>query len=174
VGEYAQSCLARERMFEYMAEAHGTRSVLVRLNYATDLRYGVLLDIATKVHAGVPVDVSMGWINTIWQGDANAALLSAFALCSAPPTVLNLTGPDVVSVREAALRFAHLFDRADPEIVGVEADAALLSDASKCHALFGPPAVDTDTLIDWTAAWVASEQPTLGKPTHFETRDGRF
>jgi hypothetical protein len=116
----------------------------------------------------------MGWINTIWQGDANAALLSAFELCSAPPTVLNLTGPEVVSVREAALRFARLFDRADPEIVGVEADAALLSNANKCHALFGPPAVDMDTLIDWTAAWVASEQRTLGKPTHFETQDGRF
>jgi nucleoside-diphosphate-sugar epimerase len=174
LGEYAQSCLARERMFEYMAEEHGTRSVLVRLNYATDLRYGVLLDIATKVQAGVPVDVSMGWINTIWQGDANAVLLSAFDLCSAPPTVLNLTGPELVSVREAAVRFARLLDRPDPEFTGSEAQTALLSDSSRCHSLLGPPTVDADTLIEWTAAWVASEQPTLGKPTHFETRDGRY
>jgi nucleoside-diphosphate-sugar epimerase len=174
VGEYAQSCLARERMFEYMAEAHGTRSVLVRLNYATDLRYGVLLDIATKVQAGVPVDVSMGWINTIWQGDANAVLLSAFDLCAAPPSVLNLTGLEVVSVRDVALRFARLLDRPDPEFVGVEATAALLSDAGKCRTLFGPPGIDADTLIEWTAAWVAADQPTLGKATHFETRDGKY
>jgi len=174
VGEYAQSCLARERMFEYMAETHGTRSLLVRLNYATDLRYGVLLDIATKVHTGIPVDVSMGWINTIWQGDANAILLSAFDVCSAPPTVLNLTGPELVSVRETALRFAELLNRPEPEFVGIEAETALLSDAARCRAMFGAPTVDVDTLIEWTAAWVAAEQPTLGKPTHFETRDGTY
>jgi len=174
VGEYAQSCLARERMFEYMAEAHGTRSVLVRLNYATDLRYGVLLDIAGRVQAGTPVDVTMGWLNTIWQGDANAVLLSAFALCDSPPDVLNLTGPETVSVREAAREFARLLDRPEPDVAGNEAELALLSNASRCHALFGPPRIGAQTLIEWTASWVAGSQPTLGKPTHFETRDGRF
>jgi len=174
VGEYAQSCLARERMFEYMAEAHGTRSVLVRLNYATDLRYGVLLDIAGRVQAGAPVDVTMGWLNTIWQGDANAVLLSAFELCKSPPDVLNLTGPEILSVRDTAHEFARLLDRPEPDVVGSEAELALLSNASRCHALFGPPRIDEQTLIEWTASWVAGAQPTLGKPTHFETRDGRF
>jgi nucleoside-diphosphate-sugar epimerase len=174
VGEYAQSCLARERMFEHMAEAHGTRSLLVRLNYATDLRYGVLLDIATRVHRGEPVDVSMGFINTIWQGDANAILLRAFPLCAAPPAVLNLTGPETLSVRQAASALAVLLGAAAPRFAGGEAETALLSDASRCHELFGPPAVGSSTLLEWTAAWVGRELPTLGKPTHFETRDGRF
>jgi nucleoside-diphosphate-sugar epimerase len=174
VGEYAQSCLARERMFEYMAEACGTRSVLIRLNYATDLRYGVLLDIATKVHGDVAVDVSMGWINTIWQGDANAVLLGAFDLCSSPPDVLNLTGQEIVPVRDAALELAQLLGVPEPEFVGAEAEVALLSNASRCHSLFGPPRVSVETLLDWTAAWIAAAQPTLGKPTHFETRDGRY
>ena len=174
IGEYAQSCLARERMFEYMAEAHGTRSVLVRLNYATDLRYGVLLDIATRVQRGEPVDVSMGWINTIWQGDANAVLLAAFDLCAAPPEILNLTGPETIAVRDAARTFARLLDRPEPAFVGAEASGALLNDASRCHDLFGLPRVDAQTLMEWTAAWVEAAQPTLGKPTHFENRDGRF
>jgi nucleoside-diphosphate-sugar epimerase len=174
IGEYAQSCLARERMFEYMAEECGTRSVLVRLNYATDLRYGVLVDIASRVRGGEPVDVGMGWINTIWQGDANAVLLAAFDLAAAPPDVLNLTGPETISVRQAALEFARLLDRPAPEFVGVEAEAALLNDASRCHSLFGRPAVSAEVLVEWTAAWVATGQATLEKPTHFETRDGRY
>ena len=174
IGEYAQSCLARERMFEYMAEARGARSVLIRLNYATDLRYGVLLDIATRVYRGEPVDVAMGWINTIWQGDANAVLLAAFDLCASPPDILNLTGPEVISVRQAAVDFAALLDRPVPDFVGTEADVALLNDASRCHELFGPPRVNAKTLIEWTAAWLADSLPTLGKPTHFETRDGRY
>ena len=174
VGEYAQSCLARERMFEYMAEVHGTRSVLVRLNYATDLRYGVLLDIATRVHGGEPVDVSMGYINTIWQGDANAILLRAFELCAAPPALLNLTGPETLSVRQVALDMAALLDLPEPRFTGKEDGNALLNDATRCHELFGPPAVPASTLIEWTTSWVAGRLPTLGKPTHFETRDGRY
>jgi nucleoside-diphosphate-sugar epimerase len=174
IGEYAQSCLARERMFEYMAEAHGARSVLIRLNYATDLRYGVLLDIAGRVHRGDPVDVTMGWINTIWQGDANAILLRAFELCAAPPDVLNVTGHELISVRDAALQFAALLGRPEPQFVGEEAESALLSDASRAHALFGYPRIDAKTLLEWTAGWVADDLPTLGKPTHFETRDGRY
>jgi nucleoside-diphosphate-sugar epimerase len=174
VGEYAQSCLARERMFEYMAEARGTRSVLVRLNYATDLRYGVLVDIAGKVHRGEPVDVSMGYVNTIWQGDANAVLLRAFDLCAAPPDVLNLTGPETLSVRQIALDIASLLGLPEPQFTGDEAATALLNDASRCHELYGPPDVPARTLVEWTASWVASDLPSLAKPTHFETRDGRF
>lgn len=174
VGEYAQSCLARERMFEYMAEAHGARSVLVRLNYATDLRYGVLLDIASRVAAGESVDVGMGWINTIWQGDANAVILSALDLAAAPPFILNLTGPEILSVREVAQRFAELLDRPAPTFTGEESEVALLNDASRCHALFGVPQISAQTLIEWTAVWVSEQLPTLGKPTHFETKDGRY
>jgi nucleoside-diphosphate-sugar epimerase len=174
IGEYAQSCLGRERMFEYMAAARGTRSLLVRLNYATDLRYGVLLDIAQKVERGEPVDVTTGWINTIWQGDANAVLLRAFSLCSAPPDVLNLTGREPVAVRMAATKLAQLLGRPAPVFVGSESDSAFLSDASRCYALFGPPSVSVGTLIEWTAAWVRTGLPTLGKPTHFESRAGQF
>jgi nucleoside-diphosphate-sugar epimerase len=173
VGEYAQSCLGRERMFEYFASKHGTRVLLVRLNYATDLRYGVLLDIAQKVYRGEPVDVSMSRVNTIWQGDANAVLLRAFDLCDNPPYVLNVTGPEAVSVREVALRFAERFGRS-ARFVGTESDVALLSDASRCHALYGRPRVPVETLLAWTAEWVRREMPTLDKPTHFETQDGKF
>lgn len=173
VGEYAQSCLGRERMFEFMASMHGTRVLLVRLNYATDLRYGVLLDIAQKVHRGEPIDVSMSRVNTIWQGDANAVLLRAFELCDNPPSVLNVTGPETVSVREAALRLAALLGRT-ARFVGTESDVALLSDASRCHALYGRPRISAEMLIDWTAEWVRAGMATLDKPTHFETRDGRF
>ena len=173
VGEYAQSCLGRERMFEYIASKHGTRVLLVRLNYATDLRYGVLLDIAQKVYRGEPVDVSMSRVNTIWQGDANAVFLRALELCDNPPYVLNVTGPEAVSVREVALRFAERFGRS-ARFVGAESDVALLSDASRCHALYGRPRVPVDTLVEWTAEWVRREMPTLDKPTHFETQDGKF
>jgi nucleoside-diphosphate-sugar epimerase len=174
IGEYAQSCLARERMFEYMAETHGTRSVLIRLNYATDLRYGVLVDVAGKVFRGEPVDLTMGWINTIWQGDANAVLLRAFELAAAPPDILNVTGPELISVREAALELASLLGRPEPLFTGTEAETALLNDAGRCLQLYGAPRVPAKRLLEWTAAWVADDMPTLGKPTHFETRDGRF
>jgi hypothetical protein len=174
VGEYAQSCLARERMFEVQAEVHGTRSVLVRLNYATDLRYGVLLDIATRVHGGEPVDVSMGASTPSGRETANAILLRASALCAAPPALLNLTGPEALSVRQVALDVAASLDLPEPRCTGEEDGNALLNDATRCHELFGPPAVPASTLIEWTTSWVAGRLPTLGKPTHFETRDGRY
>lgn len=174
VGEYAQSCLGRERMFQYMASKRGQRTLLVRLNYATDLRYGVLLDIALKVHRGEPVDVSVSWVNSIWQGDANGVLLRAFPLCANPPDVLNVTGPEILSVRQAAQRFAELLEAPAPTFVGTESDLAFLSDASRCHALFGPPRITGETLIEWTADWVRRGGPTLGKPTHYETRDGTY
>ena len=173
IGEYAQSVLARERMFEFFSERYGTRVCLLRLNYAIDLRYGVLLDIGTKVFQGRPVNVSMGAVNVIWQGDANSVCLRSFALCQSPPAVLNLTGPELLSVREIALRFGELFGR-QPAIEGREADTALLSNAARCHALFGRPTVTAEKLIEWTADWIRAGGVTWDKPTHFETRDGKF
>ncbi len=174
VGEYAQSCLGRERMFAYMSERHGTAVALIRLNYATDLRYGVLLDIAQCVVAGDPVDLQMGCFNTIWQRDANAVLIKAFRLCSSPPDALNLTGPDVIRVRDAAERMASLMGVGRPAFMGAEAPTALLSDARRCWSLFSGPEVSSDTLIEWTAAWVKAGGRTIGKPTKFTVRDGRF
>jgi nucleoside-diphosphate-sugar epimerase len=173
IGEYAQSVLARERMFEFFSERAGTRVCLLRLNYAIDLRYGVLLDIGSKVFQGRPVNVSMGWVNVIWQGDANSVCLRSFALCQSPPAVLNLTGPELLSVRAAALRFGELFGR-QPVIEGREAGTALLSNAARCHSLFGRPSVTADELIRWTADWIRAGGVTWDKPTHFETRDGKF
>ncbi|RIK38810.1 MAG: epimerase [Chloroflexi bacterium] len=173
VGEYANSCLGRERMFEYFSHTHGLRCAIMRLNYAIDLRYGVLLDIAQKVKAGQPVDLSMGAANVIWQGDANAWALRLLEYCSAPPFVLNVTGPELVSVRRVAERFGAIFGVA-PIFVGSEAPSALLNNAAQAQRLFGYPRISLDQLIKWTAAWVQAGGVTLNKPTHFETRDGRF
>ncbi len=174
VGEYAQSCLGRERLFTYMSERHETPMVLVRLNYATDLRYGVLVDVAQRVFAGEPINVDMGYVNTIWQRDANAALIQAFRLCSTPPAILNLTGTDIIRVRNVAERMAELMGVAKPVFVGTEAPTALLSNASRCWSMFPGPRVSSSTLIEWTSRWVMSGGPTIGKPTKFAVRDGRF
>jgi nucleoside-diphosphate-sugar epimerase len=173
VGEYAQSVLARERMFEFFSARYGTRVCLLRLNYAVELRYGVLRDIGIRVFEGRPVNVSMGHVNAIWQGDANSVCLRSFALCASPPAVLNVTGPETLSVREVARRFGQLFGR-DPVFDGREADTALLNNAARCHRLFGAPSVSVETAIAWTAEWIRSGGPAWDKPTHFETRDGRF
>lgn len=174
VGEYAQSCLGRERLFESTAERFGTPVALIRLNYATDLRYGVLLDIATRVAEGKPIALESGHVNTIWQGDANAVLLQAFRLCASPATVLNLTGPETISVREVACSFSDLLSAPAPSFVGSEQETALLSNAGRCHQLFGMPRVPLDELVKWTAAWVRASGPTLEKPTRFDVRDGVF
>ncbi|MFN7993282.1 MAG: NAD(P)-dependent oxidoreductase [Bryobacteraceae bacterium] len=173
VGEYAQSVLARERIFEFFSERYGTGVCLLRLNYAVDLRYGVLLDIGSKVFGGRPVDVTMGYANVIWQGDANSVCLRAFSLCQSPPDVLNLTGPETLSVREIAAHFGQLFGR-EPIIEGTEAGTALLNNASRCHKLFGPPRVTTAQVIEWTADWIRAGGTTWAKPTHFEARDGKY
>ncbi|NOY82342.1 MAG: NAD(P)-dependent oxidoreductase [Kiritimatiellaeota bacterium] len=173
VGEYAQSCLGRERVFEFFSRRYGTPCTLVRLNYAVELRYGVLLDIARKVAAGAPIDLSTGYVNVIWQGDANRQILRSLELAASPPSVLNVTGPEVLSVRDVACRFGRLLDR-KPVFVNHEAGTALLSDASRAVELFGRPSVHVDTLIEWVARWVARGGRTFGKPTHFEVRDGRF
>jgi nucleoside-diphosphate-sugar epimerase len=173
VGEYAMSCLGRERVFEYCSHTFGTRIAIIRLNYATDLRYGVLVDLARQVFAGEPVDLSMGHFNTIWQGDANAMALRAFAHVATPPWIVNVSGPEVLSVREVCERFGRRFDRA-VRFTGSEAETALLTDARRGLGLFGPLRVPTDRLIDWVADWVACGGRCLGKPTHFQARDGRF
>lgn len=174
IGEYAQSCIGRERMIEYAAERYGTRAALLRLNYAIDLRYGILVDVATRVLRGEPVDVTMGVVNVIWQGDANTVALRALRHCANPPLVVNVTGPETVSVRYLARRFAALLGRPEPEIRGVEASTALLSNAGRMHNLFGYPRVPLERMIQWVAHWVSGSGRTLDKPTHFEEREGRF
>ena len=173
MGEYAQSCLGRERVFEYHSQQDGTRCVIFRLNYAVDLRYGVPVDIARNVYTGEPVNLSMGWFNAIWQGDANSYALRCLEFCACPPKVLNVTGPEKISVREVAEFFGSVFGR-KPVFRGEESDYALLSDASLCHSLLGRPKVSVETLLAWVGHWVESGGPTLDKPTKFEVTDGRF
>lgn len=173
VGEYAMSCLARERIFEHASQTRGLPVTILRLNYAVDLRYGVLVDIAQRVRAGRPVPLTMGSANVIWQGDASACALRALALARSPATVLNLTGPERLSVREAAMWFGRHFGRT-PVFQGSEAPDALLSDASRALALFGPPRIGLETLMQWVAAWQERGGRLLERPTGFEVRDGGF
>ena len=173
LGEYAQSVLGRERMFEYFSARHGTPVTLLRLNYAIDLRYGVLVDIGSKVFEGRSVDVTAGAANVIWQGDVNSVALRCLAHCQSPPFTLNLTGPETLSIRAVAKRFGEIFGK-EPILEGQEAPTALLSNAARCFRLFGYPSVTIDQMIEWTAHWIKSGGTNLGKPTHFETRDGRF
>lgn len=172
-GEYAQSVLGRERVFQYYSDRFGTAVVLLRLNYAVEMRYGVLVDIGRNVYERRPIDLTMGNVNVIWQGDANSIALRSFSLCASPPEVLNVTGPEILSVRKIAADFGRLFG-VEPSFQGTEADTALLSDAGKCHQLFGQPAVSAESVIEWTAGWIAAGGATLDKPTHFQARDGRF
>jgi len=172
-GDYAYSCVGRERMFQYFSGRHGTAGAMIRLNYAIDTRYGVLYDIASKVWAGQPVDVTMGHVNVIWQGDANAQALRALRHCTSPYLALNVTGPETLSVRALAETFARRFDK-PVQITGEEAADALLSNTSRAAELFGYPMVSVNPMIDWVADWVSQGQAALGKPTHFETRDGKY
>lgn len=171
--EYAQSALGRERMFEYGSRQWGTEVTILRLNYAIDLRYGVLLDIGTAVFEQQPIDLRMAFVNIIWQGDANSVCLQAFAHCQAPPLILNLTGPETLSVKFLAEEFGRRF-KVQPNFIFEELPTALLSNGAKAYRMFGNPAVTTAQMIDWTAAWISSGGPRLNKPTHFEVRDGKF
>jgi len=173
VGEYAQSCLGRERVVEFVSREAGLRALMFRLNYAVDLRYGTLVDVARKVYAGEPIDLTVGYFNAIWQGDANSYALRSLELCESPPQVLNVTGPERISVREAAQWFGTFFKR-EPRFVNQEGPVALLSDSSRCRALLGAPGVSQERLRQWVAHWVAAGGASLNKPTHFEAADGRF
>jgi nucleoside-diphosphate-sugar epimerase len=173
VGEYAISALGRERMLEYFSSRHGTPITILRLNYAIDLRYGVLLDVGQKVFERRPVNLSMGHANVIWQGDANSICLQSFALCQSPPAILNMTGPETLSIRWLAHRFGARFG-IDPILEGTESDTALLNNAACCHRLFGYPSVTVEQMIEMVADWIGLGGATLNKPTHFETRDGKF
>jgi nucleoside-diphosphate-sugar epimerase len=173
VGEYAQSCLGRERVFEYFSRERATPCLLFRLFYAVDLRYGTLVDIARQVRAGEAVDLAVARVNAIWQGDANSYALRALALCASPARPLVVTGPAPVSVREVADRFATRYGR-PARFQGEEGPRALLGNPAQCLSLLGPPDVSLDLLVEWTAAWVEGGGRSLGKPTKFERTDGRF
>ncbi len=173
IGEYAQSCLGRERMIQYWSARNGTRAAIVRLNYAIDLRYGVLLDIGRRVWNREPVDLRMGYVNVIWQGDANNGILSAFGLCDAPPLALNVTGVEALSVRALAAEFGALLDR-EPLFAGAEEPLALLSDASLFHRAMPFAKIPVETMLRWIAHWLRIGGTTWQKPTHYDTRDGSF
>nr|WP_245339241.1 NAD(P)-dependent oxidoreductase [Paenibacillus shirakamiensis] len=173
VGEYAQSCLGRERIFEYFSHQYGTPVVNFRLNYAIDLRYGILLEVATAVKEGRPIDLGMGQVNVIWQGDANEMAIRSLLIADSPAVTLNITGPETVSIRWLAERFGTIFG-ITPQFIGTERDTALLNNASKSHQTFGYPRVSLRQMIEWTADWVNQGGETLGKPTHFQERTGAF
>ena len=164
-GEYAQSCLGREHAF---ADS-GARCSLIRLNYSVDLRYGVLVDVAQRARSGEPIDLSTGYANVIWQGDATAYIIAALARASSPPFILNVTGEKVLRIRDVAKQFAT-----DPAFIGEEASTAWLNNASRAHRLFGKPRVGEDELVRHVATWLENGGETLDKPTHFETRDGSY
>jgi nucleoside-diphosphate-sugar epimerase len=173
VGDYAQSCVGRERIFEHFGRTLHLPLILLRLNYATDLRYGVLVDIAQRVWAGMPVDLAMGHFNTIWQADANAMTLCALGQAAVPPLIVNVTGTERLSVRQVAAEFGRLLGK-EPLFHGTEGTEALLSNGELGHHFFGPPRVAASQLIRGVASWLRRGGETLGKPTHFEVRDGRF
>lgn len=174
VGEYAQSALGRERMFEYGSMRWGTLVVILRLNYAVELRYGVLVDIGRAVFERRPIDLCMPRANVIWQRDANSWCLQSFAHCQSPPFVLNITGPETLSVRELALEFGKHFGVEPAFVSAAEGSNALLSDATKASSLFGNLKVQPKEMIEWIANWIRDGGSMLNKPTHFQTRDGKF
>jgi nucleoside-diphosphate-sugar epimerase len=173
VGEYAMSCLGRERMFDYVSRTCGQRVLQFRLNYAVELRYGVLVDVARKVFRGEAVDVTTGHANVLWQGDVCERALLCLKLAASPPRALNVTGPETLSIRETAEAFGRLFGK-PATFTGEENGMAYLSNAAESMALFGPPSVPPERVIQWTAHWIEIGGEDLGKPTHFETQDGRF
>lgn len=173
IGEYAMSCLGRERMFEYFSARSGTRVAILRLNYAVEMRYGVLVDLAQRIASGASIDLAMGYVNVIWQGDANAMAIAALAHAASPALILNVAGPEELSVRAISDDLARRMG-STVSFAGAEMNDALLSNAARGYELLGTPRVDTRRLLAWTADWVQRGGESLGKPTHFESRAGRF
>ena len=173
VGEYAASCVGRERLYDYFSRANGTKLSIVRLNYACELRYGVLVDLARQIQAGEPIDLTMGAVNVIWQGDANAMTLQSLARAASPPFVVNVAGPETLSVRRICEHLGELLGK-PPVFSGSEGPDALLSNGSLGHKLFGYPRVSIGQLCEWIAEWLRSGGELLGKPTKFQVRDGKF
>lgn len=173
VGEYSMSVLGRERVFEHYSRTAGIPVSLIRLNYAVEMRYGVLVDVAQRVWNGTPVDVAMGNMNAIWQADANAMTLQTFDYVSSPPFIINITGPEMLSVRQVALEFGSLLGKT-VEFEGTESLDPLVSNAQLSHRLFGYPRVGIQQVIHWIADWISQGSETLGKPTHFEVRNGKY
>jgi nucleoside-diphosphate-sugar epimerase len=174
IGEYAQSALGRERMFEYGSAKWGTRGVILRLNYAVELRYGALADIGRAVFERRPITLAMPRVNVIWQGEANSWCLRSFAHCQSPPLVLNITGAETLSVRDLAEQFGKRFGVAPIFASEDEPTSALLNDASKARGMFGNPKVGIEQMIDWIGNWIRDGGTMLNKPTHFQRRDGKF
>lgn len=172
-GDYAMSCVGRERIFAYFSQRFNIPVAIIRLNYAHEMRYGVMTDIAQMVHGGQPVDVTMGYFNAIWQGDCNAMTLMAFDHVAVPPQPINITGLETLAVRDVAHRFGEVMNK-PVELVGTEAPDAFLSNASYSEEIFGPPRITVDRMIRWIADWQMRGGPMHGKPTHFQTRDGKF
>lgn len=172
-GAYANSCVAREAMFEYFSRKFDTPGRIIRLNYAIDMRYGVLHDVASKVFSGRPIDLAAGHVNVIWQGDANAMVLRAFRHCTTPTRPLNVSSPETFAIRTLAEEFGKLFNK-KPIFNGLEAEDGWLVNAAAAARLFGKPSVPIGRMIGWTADWIARNQRSLGKETHYDTRDGSF
>jgi nucleoside-diphosphate-sugar epimerase len=173
LGEYANAAVGRERIFEYFSQRNGTRVALLRLFYAVELRYGVLRDIADKIWNSQPIDLANGWFNCIWQGDANEMVIRALSLASSPASAFNLTGAETLRVRTVASRLGELLER-PVKFAGQESETSLTGKTSKLCSVLGSPATELETMLCWTAAWVRQRGRSLGKPTHFETRDGRY
>jgi nucleoside-diphosphate-sugar epimerase len=173
IGEYAASCVGRERMFEHVSLRRGTKVLLFRLGYAIETRYGVLLEIARAVKDGEPIDLSMGHASVIWQGDAAEAAIRSLHLADSPPRILNITGPEIVSIRWLAERFGERFG-VEPVFTGSEEPTAYVMDGSAAHQAFGYPRVTLGQMIDWVGDWVVADSPTIDKPTRFQEREGRF
>ncbi len=173
IGEYAQSCLGRERMFEYFSQLYKTPVTLVRLNYANEPRYGIIVDLTVKILNNKPIDLTMGAVNLIWQRDANDYIIRAITLAKSPPAVLNVTGPKTIPIRRLAELIGKALDK-KPKFVSREAPSALLSDASYAFSMFGPPQTTLEQMVSMIARWVAAGKKTLNKPTKYGIRDGKF
>jgi nucleoside-diphosphate-sugar epimerase len=173
VGEYAQSCLGRERMFQYFSQLYDTPVTIVRLNYANEPRYGIIVDLTLKILNDEPIDLTMGAVNLIWQRDANDYIIQAISLAKSPPTILNVTGPDKVPIRQLAEQISKELDK-EPKFISKETKTALLSNASYCFSLFGKPKTTLENMVTLIVKWITSGKKVLNKPTKYNIRNGKF